>query len=77
MEDDISRLIWSGFLLSSRIFPVPASGNRHFKNPTASSFDTKLAFTLKQFDERKTDVFLCAESSQFISNKKWQNISET
>jgi hypothetical protein len=35
---------------------------KHFKNPTASSdTDAKLAFALKQFDERKADVYFVHE----------------
>jgi len=46
------------------IFPhsvLPLVAN-HFRNPTASSdTDTKLAFALKQFDERKPDVHFIHE----------------
>lgn len=46
------------------IFPhsvLPLVAN-HFKNPTASSdTDARLAFALKQFDERKADVYFVHE----------------
>ena len=46
------------------IFPhsvLPLVAN-HFRNPTASSdTDAKLAFALKQFDERKTDIHFIHE----------------
>jgi hypothetical protein len=46
------------------IFPhsvLPLVAN-HFRNPTASSdTDAKLAFVLKQFDERKPDVLFVHE----------------
>ena len=46
------------------IFPhsvLPLVAN-HFKNPTASSdTDARLAFALKQFDERKADVYFIHE----------------
>lgn len=46
------------------IFPhsvLPLVAN-HFRNPTASSdTDAKLAFALKQFDERKSDIYFVHE----------------
>ena len=46
------------------IFPhsvLPLVAN-HFKNPTASSdTDARLAFALKQFDERKADIYFVHE----------------
>ena len=46
------------------IFPhsvLPLVAN-HFRNPTASSdTDAKLAFALKQFDERKVDIHFIHE----------------
>ena len=46
------------------IFPhsiLPLLAN-HFKNPTASSdTDARLAFALKQFDERKADIYFMHE----------------
>lgn len=46
------------------IFPhsvLPLVAN-HFKNPTASSdTDARLAFALKQFDERKADIYFIHE----------------
>lgn len=46
------------------IFPhsvLPLVAN-HFRNPSASSdTDARLAFTLKQFDERKSDVYFIHE----------------
>jgi len=51
-------------LIRPEIFPhsmLPLVAN-HFKNPTASSdTDVKLAYALKQFDERKPDVYYIHE----------------
>jgi hypothetical protein len=51
-------------LIRPEIFPhsvLPLVAN-HFKNPTASSdTDAKLAYALKQFDERKPDVYYIHE----------------
>jgi hypothetical protein len=51
-------------LVRPEIFPdsvLPLVAN-HFRNPTASSdTDAKLAYALKQFDERKPDVFFVHE----------------
>ena len=42
-------------IFPNQILPLIAN---HFKNPTASSdTDARLAFALKQFDERKPDVY--------------------
>ncbi len=46
-------------IFPSSILPLVAN---HFKNPTASSdTDARLAFALKQFDERKADVHFMHE----------------
>lgn len=51
-------------LIRPEIFPesvLPLVAN-HFRNPTASSdTDARLAFALKQFDERKPDVYFVHE----------------
>ena len=50
--------------INPQIFPhtiLPLVAN-HFRNPTASSdTDARLAYSLKQFDERKPDVFFIHE----------------
>jgi predicted SprT family Zn-dependent metalloprotease len=51
-------------LIRPEIFPnsVLSLVANHFRNPTASSdTDARLAFALKQFDERKPDVFFIHE----------------
>ena len=46
-------------IFPNQILPLIAN---HFKNPTASSdTDARLAFALKQFDERKPDVYYIHE----------------
>ena len=61
------KITFQGLMVSfirPEIFPhsvLPLIAN-HFRNPTASSdTDARLAFALKQFDERKPDVYFIHE----------------